>query len=128
MVQGYMRSEDVAIRVRKQGARAVVTFKARESGAVRGEWEYEIPPADAEELIGRFCEERVVRKTRHYVPIAGRRWEIDVFEGRHEGLVIAELELDAEDEEFDHPPWLGPEVTDDASYYNEALALDAHAR
>jgi adenylate cyclase len=121
MVQGYLGGELCSVRVRIEGAEARLNIKSRTLGAVRAEYEYPLPVADAEDMLARFCPERV-EKTRHYVPFGGRLWEIDEFAGRNAGLVVAELELAAVDEIFDRPSWLGREVTDDPRYYNTALA------
>ena len=122
MVQGYLESSSAAIRVRIEDGTGVLTIKARTPGLTRGEWEYPIPDTDADELIDQFCGARVIRKVRHYLLVGDHEWTIDEFAGRHAGLVIAEIELDGEDEPFEHPPWLGREVSHDRAYYNEPLA------
>jgi adenylate cyclase len=78
--------------------------------------------ADARELLDRLCRKPLLEKTRHYVRYGGQVWEIDVFEGDNAGLVVAEIELAALDEQFARPPWLGEEVSHDRRYYNSCLA------
>lgn len=95
-------------------------MKTRNSGATRDEWEYEIPMADAAGMLAA-CE-GVIEKTRYIVPAAnGLKWEIDVFGGRLQGLVLAEIELPAEDTPIDIPRFIAREVTGDAAYYNSNL-------
>src|SRR5579875_3148509 len=98
MRQGYLASDPVrTVRVRIEGERAVITIKSKSSGATRGEWEYEIPVPDAVELLDRLCEQPQVEKTRHRIDHAGHTWEVDEFHGDNAGLVVAEIDLDAED-------------------------------
>jgi len=114
----------VQLRVRiADGREAKLTVKSTEPGRARAEFEYAIPLADAEELmLSRVG--NCIEKERFLVPAGGdRQWEVDVFSGVHEGLVIAEIELGSEDEEFARPGWLGQEVTDDPAYYNASLAM-----
>jgi len=126
LVQGYLARSDVAsVRVRLIGDdAAVVTIKSVEEGISRAEFEYPIPVEDARELLA-LCGGNRVEKHRFEVPHDGEVWEVDVFGGRHEGLVTAELELEAEDAGFTPPDWLGDEVSGDPRYSNEALAGDA---
>jgi adenylate cyclase len=122
MRQGYLAADPVrTVRVRIEGERAVLTIKGKSEGASRGEWEYPIPVADAEELLGQLCEGPLVEKVRHRIPQAQHVWEVDEFLGRNAGLVVAEIELGSEDEAFDRPDWLGREVTGDVRYYNSQL-------
>lgn len=88
----------------------------------RAEFEYEIPRDEAEILLAQFCSGGMVEKTRHELARGCHVWEIDEFEGDNRGLVVAELELDAEEEAYVPPPWLGEEVSGDARYYNVRLA------
>ncbi len=104
----------------------VLNIKASVVGAARAEYEYEIPPADAEELLKNLCA-GLILKTRYYVPAESGAhepliWEIDVFEGDNAGLVVAEIELPSEEQTFVTPEWLGREVTAERAYYNHALA------
>lgn len=103
------------------GTRAFLTLKSVEPGISRAEYEYEIPVADAEELMG-LRQGLVIEKTRHIVPAGDLAWEIDEFAGAHAGLVIAEIELPSEEAAVARPPWLGREVTGERAYTNAALA------
>ena len=89
----------------------------------RAEFEYPIPLEDAEALLEGLCDERVVEKTRYRIPFAGHVWEVDEFCGANAGLVVAEIELEHEDEAFARPPWLAAEVSGDPRYLNSNLAL-----
>ena len=120
--QGYLsRVPERAVRIRRKGARGVITIKGASSGASRSEWEYEIPADDADAMLA-ICEGPVLDKTRFEIEMAGRTWEVDVFAGANEGLVLAEVELDSEDAVVELPAWVGLEVTDDARYYNANLS------
>ena len=120
--QGYLSRElERTVRVRRKGSDAFITIKGASRGASRSEWEYEIPPSDADEML-RICEGPVLDKTRYLIDVAGRGWEVDVFAGANEGLVMAEVELDAEDAIVELPAWAGLEVTDDPRYYNANLS------
>jgi adenylate cyclase len=121
--QGYLSNNGLSsVRVRCAGDdRAVLTIKSAEQGARRQEFEYAIPVADAVELL-RLCEGGIVEKLRHEVPHAGLTWEVDVFLGANQGLVIAEAELDYEDQVIEKPAWLGEEVTGEQRFYNAGLA------
>lgn len=122
MVQGYLcHDPERTIRVRKEGPRAVITIKSATVGISRAEYEYEIPMDDAEELL-KLASSSVVRKTRYYHKVANHTWEIDVFEGENEGLIVAEIELNSEQQEFQKPEWVGDEVSHDRKYTNSALA------
>ena len=94
----------------------------------RAEYEYEIPAADAEEILNTLCTGSVIEKTRHFVRHGEHTWEIDVFEGDHSGLVLAEVELPREDETFQRPGWLGREVPGNQCYYNAYLAEPPYRR
>ena len=120
--QGYLSTDaDRNVRVRTKGDKAVLTVKGRAEGIRRLEFEYEIPKADAEALLEQLCLPTVIRKTRHLVEHAGFIWEVDEFFGANEGLIVAEVELESEDQSFEAPPWVGDEVTDDTRYLNAAL-------
>jgi CYTH domain-containing protein len=129
MRQGYMVADAVrTVRVRIEGERAVITIKGQSTGASRGEWEYEIPMADATELLDGLCEQPQVEKIRHRIEHAGHTWEVDEFLGLNAGLVVAEIELDAEDEAFEKPDWIGQEVTGEKRYYNSSLIRMPYAQ
>ena len=110
------------VRIRINGAAgATICIKSRKNARVRDEFEYAIPLADAQQLIANDCGGDVVAKTRHYAPHAGFTWEIDVYEGALAGIVIAEIELPAEDTQPPLPPWIGREVTDDPRFRKRAF-------
>ena len=120
--QGYLsRAPERTVRIRRKGERGVITIKGASTGASRSEWEYEIPSADADAMLA-ICEGAIVDKIRYLVDVAGRTWEVDVFSGANEGLVMAEVELDREDAVVELPAWAGLEVTDDPRYYNASLS------
>lgn len=120
--QGYLSSQkERVVRVRIEGERAVMTIKGASKGATRGEWEYEIPVADAAELLDGLCEQPLIEKYRRRIEFGGNVWEVDEFLGVNAGLVVAEIELQSEDQQFDKPEWIGEEVTGDARYFNSSL-------
>ena len=124
IIQAYIcNTSEKAVRVRIKGENAYITIKgpSDKNGFSRCEFEYEIPVADAEEML-KLCESGFIEKIRHYVVCENHTFEIDVFSGANEGLVLAELELASENEEFAKPDWLGEEVTGDVRYYNAYLA------
>lgn len=127
--QGYLSLEpERTVRVRIEGTRARLTVKGRSRGATRDEFEYDIPPADAEQMLDRLCGKPLIEKTRYKIPYRGRTWEIDVFEGDNAGLIVAEVELESEEEKIDLPPWVSREVTDDPRYYNSSLSTTPFKR
>ncbi|HEU0035567.1 MAG TPA: CYTH domain-containing protein [Kofleriaceae bacterium] len=121
LVQGYLSSaKERVVRVRIEGTLAKLTIKGINRGITRSEFEYDIPFDDARAMLA-ICEYPLLEKRRHREVHDGKLWEIDVFGGENEGLVLAELELAAEDEAFTTPPWITQEVSDDARYYNANL-------
>lgn len=122
IAQGYLSLDpDRSVRVRLAGDEAWLTIKGRAEGITRAEFEYPIPPQDARALL-EMCLPSVIDKTRHRIPFAGHVWEIDVFHGANDGLVIAEVELADESVIIDPPPWVGADVSSDFRYYNTSLA------
>ncbi|ARV19846.1 Inorganic triphosphatase [Curvibacter sp. AEP1-3] len=120
--QGYLNRDKVrTVRIRIAGSAAFLTIKGKSTGATRAEFEYPVPMDDAQALLA-LCDGPLIEKTRYIVLHAGHRWEVDEFAGDNAGLVVAELELSAEDEAFERPAWLGEEVTHDARYFNSNLA------
>lgn len=120
--QGYLiGAERASVRVRIEGDRANLNIKSATLGIHRQEYEYPIPLDEAEELLDTLCEQPQIIKTRYLVPYGDHTWEIDVFDGDNAGLVVAEVELAAEDEVFARPPWIGEEVSGDTRYYNVCL-------
>lgn len=121
--QGFLPSTgSVFVRIRSAGDSATITIKAPKRGLTRLEYEYPIPLPDAAELLDTLCDRPLIDKTRHLVPHANHTWEIDEFHADNSGLIVAELELDSEDEPFDRPPWLGQDVSHDPRYLNVNLA------
>lgn len=124
IVQGYLSSvPGRSVRVRIAGDHGFLTIKgaANATGVSRFEWEREIPVDEAEALLA-LAEPGVIEKVRHLVAAGPHTFEVDEFFGENAGLVVAEIELGAEDEAFERPPWLGAEVTGDRRYYNSSLA------
>jgi adenylate cyclase len=121
-VQGYLSSHpERVVRVRIAGDVAKLTIKGKTTGITRLELEYDIPIADAQRMLDELCERPLIDKHRYTEDHDGRTWEIDVFHGDNDGLVLAELELPSEDAPFTKPAWAGREVSDDPRYYNANL-------
>lgn len=121
--QGYLSYDsERTVRVRATEVTGYLTIKGITEGLTRDEFEYEIPLADALALL-QLCERPAIEKKRYIVPNGAHVWEVDVFEGVNEGLVVAEIELGSEDEAFDKPNWLGNEVSGDRKYSNSSLSL-----
>lgn len=121
--QGYLNSDETSsVRVRIAGQQAWLNIKSATIGTHRLEFEYEIPVADANEIIATLCHKPLIEKTRHFVNEGQHVWEIDVFAGENQGLIVAEIELSAIGEEFNKPSWLGKEVTEEVRYYNNNLS------
>ncbi len=119
--QGYLNSaKERVVRVRTMGDRAALTIKGITTGASRLEFEYDIPLGDAAQLL-ELCEQPLIEKTRYKIPHGGLVWEIDEFHGVNDGLVVAECELESEDQAIAKPDWVGDEVTGDARYFNSNL-------
>lgn len=122
LAQGYLSSvPERTVRVRTQKKRGLLTIKGRGAGIVRPEFEYSIPLAEAAQLL-LLCESEPIRKVRHEVLFGGKIWEIDVFSGVNEGLVLAEVELVSADESIQIPDWAGEEVSHDHRYFNAQLS------
>lgn len=120
--QGYFFGpQRASIRVRVEGGAANLNIKSAELGVRRREYEYPIPLADAEEMLVELCDQPPVEKVRYRVDHAGREWEVDVFQGANAGLVVAEVELEAEDAPLTLPEWVGREVSHEHRYYNVRL-------
>lgn len=120
--QGYLSTvKERTVRVRAAGEDGWLTIKGITVGATRTEFEYPIPVDDATAMLDELCEQPIIEKVRHVVEFDGTTWEIDEFSGVNKGLIIAEVELGSDDEEFTAPDWLGEEVTDDARYFNANL-------
>ena len=123
ILQGYLNSHpDRTVRVRLRGENGFLTIKGKssDSGMSRYEWEKEILASEAEELM-KLCEEGAIEKVRYEVEVGEDIFEVDEFFGENEGLILAEIELTSEDQEFQVPDWLGQEVTGNNAYYNSQL-------
>lgn len=128
IVQGYLNSNpERTVRIRIKGTQAFITIKGKgnESGTTRFEWEKEIEVTEAEQLL-LLCEDGVIDKVRYEIPFGKHLYEVDVFEGDNKGLIIAEIELEDENESFEKPNWLGEEVTGDDRYYNASLSVSSY--
>lgn len=123
MKQGYIAHDGGrTVRVRLVDGKGVLTIKGPTFGGLsRMEWEKELSLGEAEDLL-LLCKEGLVEKTRYIIPAGKRRFEVDVFHGENEGLVMAEIELESAEEAFDRPSWLAEEVTGDRRYYNSFLS------
>lgn len=127
--QGYISSgTGKTVRVRIAGEKAFLTIKGKHSGISRMEFEYEIPMDDAKALLAEICEQPIIHKKRYRVKYGGFLWEIDEFYGENQGLVLAEIELEDENQEFPLPEWLGREVSHDGRYYNASLRLNPYSK
>lgn len=118
---------DRKVRVRIYDAKATLTVKAKAGGIHNAEYEYEIPRADAEELLAQHCDDNLLTKIRHYVPYKGFMWEIDVYEGLLAGVVLAEVEIPRDDTDVPLPPWIGAEVTGQPDYKKINLQMARRA-
>ena len=125
--QGYLSTDpDRTVRIRIKGDQGVLTVKGRSSGVSRAEFEYETPRDDAEAMLA-LCDDVPIEKIRHEILIGGKLWELDVFEGANQGLVLAEIELADENEVFELPSWVEKEVSEDVRYYNSYLSKTPYA-
>jgi len=122
--QGYiLANSGRTVRVRVSDTKAFLNLKSKSgsSNTSRAEYEYEIPLAEGLEILEKFTRSGT-EKIRYEIPFAGKVWEVDVFSGDNEGLIVAEIELESEDEPFEKPDWVTIEVTDDGRYTNAALS------
>ena len=124
IIQGFLNThKERTVRVRIKGNKAFITVKgiSNSEGTTRMEWEKEISVVDAEGLL-KICEPNLIEKSRFEIKVGIHIFEVDVFYGENEGLVVAEIELSSENEKFENPDWLGKEVTGDVRYYNSQLS------
>ena len=120
--QGYLSTvKERTVRVRTIDDKGFLTIKGITVGATRAEYEYEIPAGDTNEMLDDLCEQPIIEKKRYKVPLDGFIWEIDEFGGVNEGLIVAEIELESEDQKFNKPDWIGDEVSGDPRYFNSNL-------
>ena len=127
MKQAYLAKEGCTLRVRIADDKAFLTIKGKTEGISRAEFEYEIPMEDANAMMDLAVYPPII-KTRYYAEVDGKTWEVDVFEGENEGLIMAEIELKSEDEKFTLPDWAEEEVTGDKRYYNAFLAKNPYKK
>ena len=130
IVQGYICSQPGrTVRIRIRGEKGFLTIKgpSDDKGLSRYEFEQEIPLPDAEQLL-TLCEPGAIDKVRHLVRVGKHTWEVDVFHGANEGLVMAEIELASEDEPFEKPDWIGEEVSGDRRYYHSMLTKEPYSQ
>jgi adenylate cyclase len=126
--QGFLGGSRCSVRVRISGDQASLNIKSLEMGIQRMEYEYPIAMDDAGEMLDKLCNGPLIEKTRHLVVLGELTWEIDEFSGENAGLIVAEVELQHPDQAFEHPPWLGREVSDDGRYYNINLASHPYSQ
>ncbi|TVQ28817.1 MAG: CYTH domain-containing protein [Wenzhouxiangella sp.] len=120
--QAYLSTDkERVVRVRVVDQEAWLTIKGRTRGVSRAEFEYPIPVEDAIDMLENLCQQPVIDKTRYRLPLGDHVWEIDEFHGVNDGLVVAEIELEDEDQPFEKPDWLGDEVSGDPRYFNANL-------
>jgi len=128
LCQGYIpTSNSSTVRVRIAGDQAFLTLKGPSQVVTRSEFEYPIPLVEAEAMLQELCESSRIEKTRYLLEHEGHTWELDVFADSNEGLLVAELELEDENEAFARPPWLGEEVSHDPRYFNSNLVKQPFA-
>ena len=126
--QGYLSAQPTSsIRVRTSNEHAWLNIKSATIGTHRHEYEYEIPLADADEILDELCKKPLIEKTRYFVYDNGHTWEIDEIDGENQGLIVAEIELSEIGENFVKPSWLGEEVTHDMRYYNNNLSINPYS-
>jgi len=124
IVQGFLNrhpERTVRVRIKADSGYLTIKGKSNESGTSRFEWEKQIGVKEAEALLD-LCEKGILEKTRYEIPVGKHVYEVDEFHGENEGLVVAEVELNSEDEVFEKPDWLEKEVTGDIKYYNSQLS------
>jgi len=120
--QGYVpTTEGATVRIRISNEKAFLTLKGKATGLTRSEFEYAIPLADAQAMLDELCTTPYIAKRRYLINHAGHTWELDIFEGENQGLIVAEIELESEDEAFEKPAWVAAEVSDDPRYRNAYL-------
>jgi adenylate cyclase len=120
--QAYLSTnKEAVVRVRVKNDKAYLTIKGSNIGVTRLEFEYEIPLTEANEMLDKLCQKPVIDKTRYLIDYENHTWELDIFYGDNEGLVVVEVELSSEDETIILPSWVKEEVSSDARYYNSNL-------
>jgi CYTH domain-containing protein len=128
-MQGYLNTaKERTVRVRTIGDKGYLTVKGETKGATRLEFEYEIPVDDACQMLDELCERPLIEKTRRKIEKDGLTWEIDEFFGENKGLIVAEVELEDEDQVFSKPAWIATEVTDEPRYFNANLVDNPYSQ
>jgi len=126
---GYLSSSNErVVLVRTINDKGFLTIKGITTGATRMEFEYEIPVADADAMLDDMCERYLIEKKRYKIEYRGFIWEVDEFFGENQGLIVAEVELESEDQSYEKPEWIGEEVTGDPKYFNSNLALNPYLK
>ena len=127
--QGYLSTvKERTVRVRTIDDKGYLTVKGLTTGSTRVEHEYEIPVDDANEMLDDLCEQPIIEKTRYEISHGGLTWEVDEFGGVNQGLIVAEVELDSEEQTFVKPDWIGEEIADDPRYYNSNLIAHPYTK
>jgi len=127
--QGYLNStKERVVRVRTIDDKGFLTIKGITTGATRVEYEYEIPDTEATAMLDELCEKPLIEKNRYKIAFDGLTWEVDEFFGENQGLIVAEVELESEDQEFEKPGWIGDEVTGDPKYFNSNLIQNPYLK
>ena len=125
--QGYLSTvKERTVRVRTIADKAYLTVKGVTEGISRAEFEYEIPVEDANALLDGLCERPLIDKVRYKIPLGNHTWEVDEFFGDNAGLIMAEVELESEDQTFEMPEWIGREVSNDSRYFNANLIANPY--
>ena len=127
--QGYLnRVKERVVRVRTIDDKGFLTIKGITTGATRVEYEYEIPAADADSMLDDLCERYLIEKKRYKIDYREFVWEVDEFLGENQGLIVAEVELESEDQNYEKPEWIGEEVTGDPKYFNSNLVQNPYLK
>jgi CYTH domain-containing protein len=127
--QGYLNStKERVVRVRTIDDKGFLTIKGITTGATRVEYEYEIPDAEATAMLDDLCEKPLIEKNRYKIAFGGFTWEVDEFFGENQGLIVAEVELESEDQQFEKPGWIDEEVTGDPKYFNSNLIQNPYLK
>ena len=124
--QGYIKTKGKSVvRLRSTPKASYITIKGPTTGISRSEFEYEIPREEADEMLDSLCSQAFIEKTRYKIKHVSHVWEVDVFHGLNKGLIVAEVELESENEKVDLPDWVSSEVSDDRRYSNSNLCKNA---
>ncbi len=127
--QGYLSTDwHHIVRVRIKPGSAFLAVKGTTNGVTRTEYEYQIPISEAECMLDEICQKPIIEKDRYKVIIGGLKWDIDEFHGANEGLVIAEVELEEENQQIELPEWVGQEVSHEPKYYNSNLVQNPYCK